>query len=255
MYRNPFTLEDKVIIITGASSGIGRQCAIVSSQLGAKVALIGRNSERLLETLNLMENNEKHYIYSIDLTEYEKINQIIEDIVIRFGKIKGVVNCAGISTTIAFDMIKPEKLNFLFQTNVQSAFNLTRIATKRSYFHEEGGSVIFISSVMGVVGEVGKSIYSVTKGALIALSKSLALELASRKIRVNCISPGVVDTPLSRNAIYSSFEESVEKIKAQHPLGIGLPEDVAYTCVFLLSDASRWITGTNVIVDGGYLAK
>jgi len=118
-----------------------------------------------------------------------------------------------------------------------------------------GGSIIFISSVMGVVGENGKTMYSMTKGALISAVKSLSIELATRKIRINAISPGVVETPMSKNAIYSRNEESLDKIKSLHPLGLGQPEDVANACVFLLSDASKWITGTNMLVDGGYLAK
>ena len=123
------------------------------------------------------------------------------------------------------------------------------------HFSEDGGSIVFISSVMGVVGENGKTLYSMTKGALISAVKSMSVELAPRKIRVNAISPGMVETPMSKNAIYSRNEESLDKLRKMHPLGFGKPEDVANASVFLLSDASRWITGTNLIVDGGYLAK
>jgi len=252
---NLFNVENKVIIVTGASSGIGRQCSITLSQLGAKVILLGRNKERLIETFSLMGKNENSSFYSIDLTLYDEVNQVIKDIVTKYNKIDGLVNCAGISTTISFNMVKPEKLDMFFQANVYSAINITKIITNRNYFSENGGSIVFISSVMGVVGEVGKSIYCLTKGALIAGAKALALELAPRKIRVNCISPGVVETPLSKNAIYSRNEESLKRIKEMHPLGLGQPEDVANACVFLLSDAARWITGTNLIVDGGYLAR
>jgi NAD(P)-dependent dehydrogenase (short-subunit alcohol dehydrogenase family) len=152
-------------------------------------------------------------------------------------------------------MNKPEKMDEFFHANVHSAINLTRIVTKQSRKSEEGASVVFISSVMGIVGENGKSLYSMTKGALIAGARSLAIELAPRNIRVNCISPGVVESPMSKGAIYSRNEESLNKIRGMHPLGLGRPEDVANASVFLLSDASRWITGTNLIVDGGYLAR
>ena len=108
---------------------------------------------------------------------------------------------------------------------------------------------------MGVVGENGKALYSMTKGALVATTRTLAIELAGKKIRVNSISPAVVETPMSKNAIYSRNEESLNKIKKLHPLGLGQPEDIANAAVFLLSDASRWITGTNLVVDGGYLAR
>jgi NAD(P)-dependent dehydrogenase (short-subunit alcohol dehydrogenase family) len=142
-----------------------------------------------------------------------------------------------------------------FQTNVISAVSLTKQVVKISQFSEEGGSIVFISSVMGIAGEKGKALYSMTKGALIAAVRSLAIELAPRKIRVNSISPGVVETPMSKNAIYSRNEESLNKIRTLHPLGLGQPEDIANACVFLLSNASRWITGTNLVADGGYLAR
>jgi len=253
---NPlFSLKDKLILITGASSGIGRQCAVTCSQMDAKVVLLGRNKERLTETLSLMINKERHSLYSVDITDYAGIEEVAGDIVEKYGKIDGLINCAGISTTLLFNMTRPEKMDEFFRTNVYASINLTRIVTGKNYFSEHGGSVIFISSVMGVAGEVGKSIYCLTKGALIAGAKAIALELSPRKIRVNCISPGVVETPMSKNAVYSRNEESLNKIKSLHPLGLGKPEDVANACLFLLSDAARWITGTNLIVDGGYLAK
>jgi NAD(P)-dependent dehydrogenase (short-subunit alcohol dehydrogenase family) len=250
-----FRLDSKIIIVTGASSGIGKQCAISCSQMGARLILLGRNDERLKKTLSQMTNYENHMIFSIDLIDFNKVEPIIKEIVNKIGRIDGLINCAGISVTLPFNMVKPEKMNEFFHTNVHAAMNLTRIVTKQSNFSEAGGSIIFISSVMGVVGENGKSLYSMTKGALIAGSKSLAIELAPRKIRVNSISPGVVETPMSRNAVYSQNEESLNKIKALHPLGLGQPEDVANACVYLLSDASKWVTGTNLIVDGGYTAR
>jgi len=253
--HNPFSLEGKTILITGASSGIGRQCSISCSEMGAKVVLIGRNEDRLKETIQLMEKPETHLYMVIDLTEYDKIEAILKEVVGKSGKIHGVVHSAGISTTLPVNMVSPKKMEEFFQTNVYGAINLTRLITKKAIFAEEGGSIIFISSVMGVVGEVAKSLYSMTKGALISGSRSLALEFAERKIRVNCVSPGVVVTPMAQNAVYSRDEESLKKVTDLHPLGLGVPEDVANTCSFLLSDASRWITGTNIVVDGGYTAR
>lgn len=255
MDRNPFSLIGKNIIVTGASSGIGRQCAISCSEMGARVVLLGRNNERLEETADRMKNPYNHLTYSIDLVEYYKVEEIIKDILPKTGKIHGLVNCAGISITLPAKYVTPEKMDELFHANVHAAMNLTRIVTKQSYISEDGASVIFISSVMGSVGENGKSLYSMTKGALIAGSKSLAIEMASRRIRINCISPGVVETPMSQNAVYSRNEESLNKIKALHPLGFGQPEDVANACIYLLSEASRWVTGSNIVVDGGYTAK
>jgi len=254
MTSNPFFLYGKNILITGASSGIGQACAVKCSELGAKVILMGRDKTRLSKTYSKVYG-EGHLCFAIDLTDFEGVEETVKQIVKETGKIDGLINSAGISTTLPITQLKPDKIEHFFRTNVAGAMNLTRLVTAGANFSEEGGSIIFISSVMGVAGEKGKSIYSITKGALIAGAKSLALELASRKIRVNCVSPGVVETPMSKKAIYSRNEESLNKIKALHPLGLGQPEDIANVCAFLMSDAARWITGTNLIVDGGYLAR
>ncbi|NWJ51762.1 MAG: SDR family oxidoreductase [Bacteroidetes bacterium] len=253
--KNPFTLAGKIIIVTGASSGIGRQCAIACSEAGAQVVLMGRDKTRLAASLELMHRPELHLVYALDLNEYDKVKSIIIEIVASVGKIYGVINCAGISTTLSFKMGLPSKMEDFFRVNVIGGMNLTRIVTKKGFMTDEGGSVIFISSVMGSLGESGKSLYSMTKGALLSGSKSLAIELAEKKIRVNCISPGVVSSPMSNKAVYSKNEESLKKIINYHPLGLGKPEDIANACVFLLSDASKWITGINMIVDGGYSAR
>jgi NAD(P)-dependent dehydrogenase (short-subunit alcohol dehydrogenase family) len=252
---NTFTLKDKTIIITGASSGIGRQCAISCSLMGATVILLGRDLSRLKETLELTNEPDRHLICTVDLIKYSKVEEIVKEVFTQKGKINGLINCAGISTTLPINAISPDKMEHFFQTNVIGAINLTKLVVKSTYFADAGGSIILISSVMGVAGENGKTLYSMTKGALIAAARSMAIELSHRKIRVNTISPGVVESPMSKSAIYNKDEKSLNKIISLHPLGLGKPEDVANACVYLLSDAARWITGTNLIVDGGYLAR
>lgn len=251
---NPFSLTDKIIVITGASSGIGRQCAITCSQMGAKVMLFGRDRERLDETLQAMANPALHESFAVDLCEYEQTTAMVKDISGRIGRISGIIHCAGISTTLPINAVSTDKMETFFRTNVLGSLNLTKLVVSTSNFSKQGGSVIFISSVMGVVGAKGKTLYSMTKGALVSAAKSLAVELAPRSIRVNSVAPGVVQTPMSQSAIYSRNQEALDYVTNQHPLGLGKPEDVANACVFLLSDASRWITGTNMVVDGGYLA-
>jgi NAD(P)-dependent dehydrogenase (short-subunit alcohol dehydrogenase family) len=223
--------------------------------MGANIVLFGRDQSRLEETLKQMEEPGRHLTYALDLTEYDKLSEAIREIISKTGIFYGLINCAGISTTLPLNAISPQKMEQFFRINVICGINLTRHVVKASNFSESGGSIIFISSVMGVVGENGKALYSMTKGALVSAVRSMSVELAPRKIRVNAVSPGVVETPMSKNAIYSRNEESLNKIKGLHPLGLGQPEDVANTCIFLLSDASKWITGTNMIVDGGYLAR
>jgi len=252
---NPFSLKDKKIIITGASSGLGRACAILFSQLGAIIVLMGRDENRLIETRKNMLNPENHLIISLDLTKLEAIEADIKEASSKLGTFDGLVHCAGISTTLPLRLINEDKLNTFFQTNVYSAIQICKILSKPKYINEKGGSFVLISSVMGHVGEVGKTIYSLTKGALLAGAKSMALELAPKKIRVNCVSPGVIITPMTSAQPYNESEESLNLIKSYHPLGLGEPNDVANACAYLISDASKWVTGTNLMVDGGYTAR
>ncbi|MHB2153600.1 SDR family NAD(P)-dependent oxidoreductase [Calditrichota bacterium GD2] len=251
----PYSLKGKIILITGASSGIGRQCALTCNELGADVIILGRNSERLNETWQTLHNSSNSFMYNADLTDYDSIQKIITNLHQKKITINGLINAAGISTTLPLKVITEEKLRQFFEINVISAVHLTKLVSSKKIFNHNGGSIIFISSVMGMVGAVGKTMYSLTKGALISGVKSLALELAPRKIRVNAISPGVVETPMSKSAIYSQDKDSLNKIKALHPLGLGSPKDIAYACAFLLSDASRWVTGINLVIDGGYTAR
>ena len=255
MQQSPFDLTGKTIVVTGASSGIGQQCAVSLSEQGAKIIAIGRNEERLSETIAQLNKNSDHLKYSLDLTDYEKVTQWFNDAKEAFGTVDGVVNAAGISPTIPFRAVSPEKMQEAFNINVIAAMNFTKLLCKPSTINKEGASIIFISSVMGNYGEMGKSLYGMTKGALTAGIKSLALEYAPKKIRFNSISPAVVISPMSMSSVYSKDPEALERVKSYHPLGLGEPIDVANATTFLLSPASRWITGTNLIIDGGYTCK
>lgn len=252
--NNPFSLTNKNIIVTGASSGIGQQTAILCSQMGAKVAIIGRNEERLQETYSQLEG-EGHLKVLFDLTDTENIKGLVSDIVSKLGPIDGLVNCAGISGILPLKLMGVEQQEQFFRTNVFGTIEMTRQVVGVKNVNKEGASVIFFSSVMGVVGENAKSLYSMTKGALISASRSLAVEYAKKKIRVNCISPGVVVTPINANQPYIAEPEKRAVLESKHPLGLGKTEDIANACVFLLSDASRWMTGQNMVVDGGYTSQ
>lgn len=255
MSFDPFRLDKRLIVVTGASSGIGRECAISCSRMGARLILLGRDSERLQETLDLMTDPTFHQIYSVDLLDYDRVQAILSEVSETTGPVDGLINSAGISTTLPFKTVTPEKMDHFLKTNVIGSLNLTRLVVKSSSFAKDGGSIVFLSSVMGVVGENGKMLYSMTKGALLSAMRSLAIEFASKNIRFNAISPGVVETPMSQKAIYNRNPEAFSKIKALHPLGLGKTSDVANACIYLLSDAARWVTGTNLVVDGGYLAR
>ncbi len=249
----PFTLDGKRIVITGASSGIGQQCAISCSRMNARVVLIGRNADRLAETLGRMKG-EGHMSVSLDLTDYDRIPAIVKSIVDSVGKIDGLIHCAGISTTLPLNLVTNEKLVEFMSTNVLSAINLSRELFKRKYSND-GGSIIFMASVMGVVGERGKMLYGLTKGALISGARSLACELSKRNIRVNCISPGAIQTPINEKLPHMADPELRAQLEDKHLLGLGKTTDIANGCIYLLSDAARWITGQNLIIDGGYTAQ
>lgn len=255
MNFNPFSLKDKVIIVTGASSGIGAQCAIDCSKMGAKVVLVARNEERLKQTFSQMEGNE-HLIISLDISSSEGLKEMIKNVVDRVGKVNGVVNCAGMSSVTPLKLVTDELLDQFFRTNVYSAINLSKEITRVGNYDKEGGcSIIFVSSIMGLCGEKCKTIYSATKGALIAASRSMACELAKNKVRVNVVSPGAIETPINVKLPHMADPELRKELENKHLLGLGNCVDISYACIYLLSDASKWVTGQNLIVDGGYTAK
>lgn len=254
MLDNFITLDGKAYIITGAGSGIGSATAQLCYRLGAKLVLIDINPEGLAVTSNSL-NPETLVSIKLDLTKYEDIEPAINDAVAKLGPISGFCHCAGFEYTLPIRSMTPKHYQDLFAVNTIAGFELARIASKKKICAADGGSFVFIASIMGVVGRPGLTGYAASKGALIAGMKSMALELAGKGIRVNCISPGTVMTDMIRNMLDNLEPEQKEKRLSDFPLGIGEPEDVANLVAFLLSDRSKWITGTNIILDGGYTAR
>ncbi len=247
---NPFTLENKTIIVTGASSGIGRQCAIDCSKVGARVIMVARNEERLHETLSQMDGD-NHLVEIVDLSQLENIITLFSSVLEKVGKVDGLIHSAGMEKTAPLKLLKPEDYDQVMRTNTLSAFEMCRFLSNKKYCNE-GASLVFIASITAVVGRAGVTAYSASKGALVAATRSMALELASKKIRVNCISPGTILTPLMQNYLSTLTEEQYTKRISGFPLGLGEPSDISNACIYLLSDASHWMTGQNLIVDGGY---
>tara|TARA_B100000809_G_C15089496_1_gene512650 strand:- start:14 stop:778 length:765 start_codon:yes stop_codon:yes gene_type:complete len=247
-----FKLKNKCILVTGASSGIGRACAMLLSKLNVRLILLARNQERLEETMSLLDG-EGHLMYSFDLSQVDAISAFVKDN-FKGLEIDGILHAAGVSPTLPFSFSTYKKLNNTLQINVLSGFELTRMVLKVNK-KKTAQSIVFIASVMASVGGKGKSMYAISKGALVAGMKSLALELANKNIRVNTISPGVVNTPLTVNSEYRKNEEAMKEILMQHPLGLGEPVDVANAALFLLSEQSRWVTGVDLKIDGGYTSK
>lgn len=249
---NPFSLEGKKILVTGASSGIGRGIAIECSKLGAHLILNGRNEERLKETIEQMEGAD-HKILVADLSKQSEIERMAD----ALPEIQGWVNSAGIP--------KISPIKFFNRSDVEEILNVNTIAPmmllsslQKKKKMKRGGSVVFISAATGAfVGSVGDTSYCATKGAINGFLKGAALELAPKGIRVNSVNPGLIPTEILglSNAI-SGEEHHIEVMKNSYPLGrLGTPQDIAYACIYLLSDASSWVTGTALLVDGGYVAK
>ena len=251
--NNPFLLKNKNIIITGASSGIGRQCAISCSQMGANIILVDINKEGMDKTRSFMQTA-NHVCFQQDITKHDTIEPLIRIATSKLGKINGFVHSAGIEKTIPLKMMKPEIYRELFDVNVICGFEIAKIISKKKYSNN-GSSFVFIASIRGVLGEAGAIGYCSSKGALIAGMKAMALELVNRNIRVNCISPAIVETEMTKKLFENIPKDSKNEISRMHPMGFGKPEDVANACIYLLSDASKWVTGSNLIVDGGYSAR
>ena len=245
MSYNPFTLEGKTILVTGASSGIGQETAIQCSKLGAKVIITARNEVRLDETLSRMYGD-GHEVVLAELT----IQEQMENIVNQAHNLDGVVLCAGRSMTSPFMFNTREKYNDVFSINYFSQVELLRLLVKKKKINKHS-SVVFVSSIGGVFGySLGNSIYGATKAAIHSTMKFCAKELASKGVRVNSVNPGMVNTPLIGSGSIS--EEQYKADMERYPLKrYGEPEDIAYGIIYLLSDASSWVTGTSLVIDGG----
>lgn len=241
---NPFSLKGKTILVTGASSGIGKGIAIVCSKMGATVVLVGRNIERLESTFELLEKGD-HKIYVSDLTNQEDVVKMVEEL----PSLHGIVHCAGIGQRILCRQLSEKALDQVMDVNFKAPVLLQTELLKKKKI-ETGSSVVFIASIASWSPSFGNSVYSASKGAIISYANCLALELAPRKIRVNCISPAMVWTDLiTKDGI---DEEQLKEDEQKYPLKrYGQPEDIANLAVYMLSDASAWMTGSNVKISGG----
>ena len=249
-----FSLSNKTILITGASSGIGRSCAVQCSKMGASLLLMGRNVDELNRTVSELQPGTKVEMIVADFSKMVDLELLIAEKIVTIGKIAGFIHCAGVEKTLPLKKQTSEVFQSIFDINVFAGFELAKIISLKKYKAEKA-SFVFIASVAGMVGESGKTIYSASKGAVISGARSMSMELARSDIRVNSISPAMVKTPILEKMFDGIGEEASQNIIKKHPLGIGEPEDVANACVFLLSDAAKWITGTNLVVDGGYTAQ
>lgn len=243
---NPFSLVGKTILVTGASSGIGKRTAIECSRLGGKVILTGRNKERLEETLAEMAGT-SHSFVAADLTNDADKERLVENI----ESVDGVVLCAGQGAVIPFKMASRSKFDPIFEVNYFAPVELLRLLNKKKKLNE-GCSLVFVASIGGIESiTIGNAIYGATKAALNSTMKFCALEMAPKKIRANSVCPGMVNTKLIKGGALSDDQHRADM--ENYPLKrYGEPEDVAYGIIYLLSDAASWVTGHALIIDGGF---
>ena len=241
---NPFSLEEKTILVTGASSGIGRGIAVTCSKMGATVIINGRNKVRLQETLSQMEGKD-HVVAVGDLTDASSLSAIVETL----PKIDGVVHCAGMGQRKPCKDLHLEDVNQVMDVNFKAPVMLQAELLRQKKI-SKGASIVFVASIASWSPSFGNSVYSASKGAIISYANCLALELAPRKIRVNCISPAMVWTDLI--LADGTDEEQLKEDEQKYPLKrYGQPDDIANLAVYMLSDASSWMTGSNVKISGG----
>lgn len=241
---NPFSLFDKAILVTGASSGIGQAIAIACSQMGAKIVITARDQAKLRETLDRMSGSD-HILLPADLTVQDDINSLIK----KMPKLDGVVQCAGIGDRTLCKNMTANDIEKVFKSNVKAPFLLQSQLLQQKKINKLA-SIVFIASKAVDFPSIGNSLYSASKGAILAYSKCLALELAPRQIRVNSICPAMVWTDLIiQNGI---SKKELEEAQLKYPLKrYGKPEDIAYLAVYLLSNASSWMTGSAIEITGG----
>ena len=246
MAFNPYSLEGKTILVTGASSGIGKATAIACSKMGAKVVITGRNADRLQETYQKLEG-EGHLQIIAELTNEDDVARLVEET----PQIDGFVNNAGIGSKTPINFIKQTSLHNILDVNTIAPIMLTKMLLKKKKL-QKGASMVLTSSISGVCSvDIGNTLYSVSKSAVDGFMKNAAKELAEKGIRVNSVNPGMVDTPI--NDYSNVSEEQMQADLMRYPLKRhGKPEEIAYAIIYLLSDAAAWVTGTALKIDGGY---
>ena len=248
MSYNPFSLEGKTVLVTGASSGIGQATAIECSKMGAKVVITGRNEERLNETFAQLIG-EGHQIIVADLNVQEDIDALVEVCPV----LDGLVNNAGRGKSKPVNFLKLEDLQDVYQTNLFGVALVTKGLLKKKKL-VKGSSIVFTSSISSYMTAAGLSIYASSKAAVCGYMRTCAIELGAKGIRSNAVLPGMVETKLINSGTYT--DEDKQKDLNLYPLGrYGKPNDIAYGIIYLLSNASSWITGTELVIDGGRMLK
>jgi NAD(P)-dependent dehydrogenase (short-subunit alcohol dehydrogenase family) len=249
---NPMSLTDRTILVTGATSGIGKATAIYLSKLGARVVASGRNQTRLDETLAALEG-EGHIGRLFDLADLDAIVPWLKALCADIGPLNGIAHCAGVQATKPIQSINSAFVMDVLTQNLGAALMLAQ-AFRLKACHGSPASLVYCSSSAALRTAPGNVVYASSKGGIVSAVKGLGVELVRDGVRVNAVAPAMVDTPMSDQFRTILSEENFKRVVDMHPLGLGRPDDVAAAIAFLLADTSRWITGSILSVDGGFLA-
>lgn len=250
----PDALTGKTFLVTGASSGLGKAAAILIAECGGRVLVSGRDRSRLAVSIEMM-SGDIHVALPFTLSTADAMTDWIKSIATEYGALSGIFHAAGTALIRPARMTQQSHLEDLLQSSLYSAFGIARAASSKGVVMD-GGSIVMMSSVAGSRGQSGMTAYSAVKAGIDGLVRSLACELSQRQIRVNSIAAGAVETEMHAKLTSAiAGTPMLENYEQEHLLGFGQPEDVANAALFLLSDASRWVTGTNLVIDGGYMVR
>ncbi len=249
---NPMSLEGRTILVTGATSGIGKATAIYLSKLGARVVASGRNQERLDQVMAELDGTD-HIGRLFDLSDLDAIVPWLKALCAEIGPLNGIAHCAGVQATRPIQAVKPDFVMDVLTQNLGAALMLAQ-AFRLKACHGSPASLVYCSSSAALRTAPGNVVYASSKGGIVSAVKGLGVELVRDGVRVNAVAPAMVDTPMSDQFRTILSEENFQRVVDMHPLGLGRPDDVAAAIAFLLADTSRWITGSILSVDGGFLA-
>jgi len=254
MSNDLLNFSERTFLITGAGSGIGKATALLLSSMNAKLLLVDINLESLQATLSLC-NPMCDYL-QIDLADSKSIKALLDEKIKSMGEsLDGMVHIAGLPYISPLKMLNLDVVDKVLKINTIAALELSKVFSRHNVYKRENPSIVFISSVYGLVGSAANVAYAMSKSALHGITKSLAIELASKRIRVNCIAPGFIKTYMLDEVSSAFDDEYYARLNQLHPLGLGEANDIAYGIAYLFSDMSKWVTGTILSIDGGFTAQ